>query len=311
MKISNEELEVFRTCRYDKYDIGLVSDQAYMSVVMTNDCNKNCFYCINSHTDKSLYLDIHKAFENIKKCVEKYPIREIVLLGGEPTLHPNLLEFIKMLKTLNLRKIGLTTNGLWLIPLLPGNIIGLANSGIDFINISIDNFSSKKLCEFNDIYLIFKRFNPEIRIRVNTNIYRGNHDNFWDLMDFVESLDKCCDEIRISNLIYKDDFSVNNENSEECYKRILADYEYRNLFDLIEGYYTRKQIPIIYNPDTLGFVEYSAIMRTPIIILNKNIGSKVSEQVCENDIEEKKIHTFKCLVSGDISLSWNTNNIIM
>ena len=36
-----------------------------------------------------------------------------------------------------------------------------------------------------------------------------------------------------------------------------------------------------------------------------NIGSKVSEQICENDIQNRKIHTFKCLVTGDISLSWN------
>lgn len=34
-------------------------------------------------------------------------------------------------------------------------------------------------------------------------------------------------------------------------------------------------------------------------------GSRVSEQICENDIKNRKIHTFKCLVTGDISLSWN------
>ena len=36
----------------------------------------------------------------------------------------------------------------------------------------------------------------------------------------------------------------------------------------------------------------------------------VSEQVCENDIENRQINTFKCLVNGEISLSWNTNNVI-
>ena len=145
MVISNIELEVLRECKYNKYDIGLVSDQAYMSVVLTNKCNRNCFYCINSQTDKAIELNIDKAFPKIKLCVEKYGIKEIVILGGEPLLHPRLLDFIKMLKTLGLRKIGLTTNGDFLNQ---GMIIDLANSGIDFINIFIDNFSMWKVKEY-------------------------------------------------------------------------------------------------------------------------------------------------------------------
>ena len=35
------------------------------------------------------------------------------------------------------------------------------------------------------------------------------------------------------------------------------------------------------------------------------------EQVCENDIKNRKINTFKCLVDGSISLSWNKNNVII
>ena len=308
MVISNTELEVLRECKYNKYDIGLVSDQAYMSVVLTNKCDRNCFYCINSQTDKTLELDIFPAFAKIKNCVQKYGIKEIVLLGGEPLLHPRLFDFIKMLKTLELRKIGLTTNGDFLNR---GIIIDLAKSGINFINISIDNFSVRKLREYKEFYSLFKEFNDNLKVRVNTNVYRGNHDKLFDLLDFLTDLHDCCDEIRVSNLIFKDSFSVNNINSREAVDKIMSDEEYIKLFDDIQDYYEWKRFPIIVNKKALGFVEYAAIMATPIIILNKNIDSDVSKQVCENDIEEKKIHTFKCLVSGDISLSWNTNNIIM
>ena len=308
MVISNTELEVLRECKYNKYDIGLVSDQAYMSVVLTNKCNRNCFYCINSQTDKTLELDIFPAFAKIKNCVQKYGIKEIVLLGGEPLLHPRLFDFIKMLKTLGLRKIGLTTNGDFLNQ---GMIIDLAKSGINFINISIDNFSVRKLREYKEFYSLFKEFNDNLKVRVNTNVYRGNHDKLFDLLDFLTDLHDCCDEIRVSNLIFKDSFSVNKINSREAVDRIMYDEEYIKLFNDIQEYYEYKGFPIIVNKKALGFVEYAAIMTTPIIILNKNIDSDVSKQVCENDIEEKKIHTFKCLVSGDISLSWNTNNIIM
>ena len=75
MIISNTELEALRECRYNQYDIGMVSDRAYLSIVMTNDCNKNCFYCINSATDRSLQLPVDKAIENIRSVVAKYGIR--------------------------------------------------------------------------------------------------------------------------------------------------------------------------------------------------------------------------------------------
>ena len=163
---------------------------------------------------------------------------------------------------------------------------------------------------FNNIDL-FKKVNDNLKVRVNTNVYRGNHDKLFNLLAFLTDLNDCCDEIRVSNLIFKDSFSVNNINSQESVDRIMSDEEYIKLFNDIQEYYEWRGFPIIVNKKALGFVEYAAIMTTPIIIMNKNIDSDVSKQICENSIEEKKIHTFKCLVSGDISLSWNTDNIIM
>ena len=67
---------------------------------------------------------------------------------------------------------------------------------------------------------------------------------------------------------------------------------------------------IFENPKTLGFVKYLLIPTPVPIIINWNLDSAVSEQICENNIKSREINTFKCLVSGDISLSWNENNIL-
>lgn len=64
------------------------------------------------------------------------------------------------------------------------------------------------------------------------------------------------------------------------------------------------------NNPNLRTVRYCLIPRPCPIIVNWNLGSTVSEQICENEIGSVTVNTFKCLVSGDISLSWNTNNII-
>lgn len=302
MKIDNTDLEVLRECRYDKYDIGLVSDRAYLSIVVTNKCNKNCFYCINSETDQNLELDIDKALKNIKEIVQKYKIREAVLLGGEPTLHPQLFEFIEGLKDTGLERFGITTNG---VKLLNQEFCEkLANSGVSWINISTNN-------EPYYIYRCIKETNPDIKVRLNTNIYKNNYDTLISLISLISKRQgECCDEMRISNLIFKDGFSVNSKNNEESAKHILSDKEYEFLFDSLVDYYMNSGYSIIENPKALGFVKYYLIPLKHPVILNCNINSKVSNQVCENDITTRKIHTFKCLVSGDISLSWNVNNII-
>ncbi len=87
----------------------------------------------------------------------------------------------------------------------------------------------------------------------------------------------------------------------------MTDNEYEELFSSLIEYYN-KDYTIIHNPEALGFVHYYLIPKPVPIIVNWNIDSKVSEQVCENDINNKRIHTVKCLVSGDISLSWNLGN---
>lgn len=89
----------------------------------------------------------------------------------------------------------------------------------------------------------------------------------------------------------------------------LSNEKYESLFtDFIKQY--KDRYTIFENKGTLGFVRYLLIPTKVPIIINWNIGSMVSDQICENDIENRKINTFKCLVNGDISLSWNTKNVI-
>lgn len=201
-----------------------------------------------------------------------------------------------------MRRFGITTNG---IKLLNQEFCEkLANSGVSWINISTN-------IEPYSIYHYIKEANPSVKVRLNINIYRNHNDNLESLIYLIgRRQNDCCDEMRISNLIFKDNFSVNNKNNEDSMSYILSDKEYEALFDSIVDYYMNSGYSVIENPKALGFVKYYLIPLRHPVILNCNINSKVSDQVCENDITTKKIHTFKCLVSGDISLSWNMNNII-
>lgn len=312
MIIKNNSLEVLRECTYEKNEElnYLVSNNLYLSVIATNACQRNCPYCINSLTDRSLSLPFEKATNNIKKATRKFGIKEAVILGGEPTLYPKLIELISFLKNeCGLRRVGLTTNGIKLTD--DDYLIKLLKSEVDFINVSY-HFDGEFITynQLKKIRRIFKKYSKNTqKMRINTNVWKENHDEFNELIKWIDHISTCCDEIRLSNIIRKDDFSVNPNIVADAETMYMSDNEYENLFEKLLKYY-EKDYSIIHNPEALGFVQYYLIPKPVPIIINWNIDSKVSEQICENDIEKKKLHTVKCLVSGDISLSWNNNNIV-
>jgi len=311
--IQSDSLEIFKQNVYFPHEIGMVSNNAYLSIVVTNDCQRACVYCINSETNHKLELPIDKAIENIKRLVDKYHIKEAILLGGEPTLHSNLFELLKALRTkTGLQFIRLTTNGIKLnsdksfIDQLVDKDYGVQGLNISFHNEDFMSFEElKETCD------LIKKANPNIKIRINTNIWKGNNDTLADLMLFLHMLEfdvELVDEVRISNIIPKDSFSVNSVNDNFIG---LSVEEYNNFFESIcEFYSTNNEVTLIENKHTLGFVRYVLIPNKLPIIINWNTSSSVSEQICENDITNRHINTFKCLVNGDISLSWNENNII-
>lgn len=74
-------------------------------------CNNLCKFCVQG--DKRNLLSA-KDFKEIKKDLKeafKKNKTEAVLTGGEPTLHPNFLEVIKLAKSIGFKNIQIQTNG--------------------------------------------------------------------------------------------------------------------------------------------------------------------------------------------------------
>ena len=101
------------------YDCGLCANHGQHSCIgiieITEDCNLECPVCY-SESKKGMrkYLSIEKI-KNVAEFLIEAEGGEAEVLqisGGEPTMHPNILEIITMLKTLNIRYVMLNTNGL-------------------------------------------------------------------------------------------------------------------------------------------------------------------------------------------------------
>ena len=83
------------------------------AVVFTRGCTMNCRYCHNAHIiplEGPCNTDEHKLFEFLKK--RSGVLQGVVVTGGEPTVQPDLLQFLAKIRALPTYSIKLDTNGL-------------------------------------------------------------------------------------------------------------------------------------------------------------------------------------------------------
>jgi len=79
------------------------------AVVFVSGCNMRCWYCHNEHIlDTKDLLDEEAILAQIKENAGF--LDGVVVTGGEPTLQPDLIDFIKKIKAMGLL-VKLDTNG--------------------------------------------------------------------------------------------------------------------------------------------------------------------------------------------------------
>ncbi len=79
-------------------------------VRLTSYCNNRCTFCLDSAAHNGTYVPRLLVRSQIIEGRRKGATR-LILSGGEPTIHPNFIEFIKLGRQLGYRKIQTVTNG--------------------------------------------------------------------------------------------------------------------------------------------------------------------------------------------------------
>lgn len=105
-------------------------------LIITSVCNFSCSYCRGTDINGS---QGNMPLEDIKKTIDIWAandIRNIRFSGGEPTVHPDLLEIIKYTKAkcTNIEHIALSTNG----SRSTKYYMELADAGVNDFSISLD-----------------------------------------------------------------------------------------------------------------------------------------------------------------------------
>ncbi len=79
-------------------------------VRLTFDCNDRCVFCLDAHTHNGT----NRSREQIKAQIldgRRKGAERLILSGGEPTIHPDFIQFIKLGRMAGYKKIQTVTNG--------------------------------------------------------------------------------------------------------------------------------------------------------------------------------------------------------
>lgn len=150
---------------------------------LTRRCNMKCMYCNIQNTDREeLSYDKWKEAINI---IKDLGATEIVILGGEPTLYPKIIELVDYISNQLKMTCNLTTNAFDNFEIAAQ----LLNIGLNSLGVSIDNLELKKsispLKSKNGLklidYLVQNCENPSI-----TNYTVLNKNNVNTIVDLIK-----------------------------------------------------------------------------------------------------------------------------
>lgn len=107
------------------------------SIALTNDCNTNCKFCHISkgkdYLEKQFVIDFCKSLDKLETF-------DIAFGGGEPLLHPDILEICQTIWDETSLGISITTNG----HNLNKELIEKLSHCISFLRVSVDSVQEKK-----------------------------------------------------------------------------------------------------------------------------------------------------------------------
>ncbi|MEM0154551.1 MAG: radical SAM protein [Methanothrix sp.] len=127
-------------CERHKSHTGLAN------VVVTNRCHLSCWYCFfYAKEGEAIYEpslpEIEKIFNNLRNQ-KPIPANAIQITGGEPTMHPHIVEIIEMAKKAGFDQIQLNTTGINLA-LNPDLGPKLRHAGVSTLYMSYDGVSKR------------------------------------------------------------------------------------------------------------------------------------------------------------------------
>lgn len=230
----------------------LFNDRLRISI--TDACNYKCFYCSNEGQDHGNCHMISTAF--IKRLFSKIKeeqiyVRKLNITGGEPLLHPDLLEILCLGREIS-ENVTLNTNGSLLDK---SKINAIRETGVNCIKFGTDLWFSDMSKPITNEYQVDMEnliecilYSREILPRSSMNIVitEFNISYFNQMLDWIE--DNGIDKVEFIELI---NFDFEDKEHAKPVSSLAPDFP-----RLIKDNYSRF-IRVEYNPSIAKYVAYT------------------------------------------------------
>ncbi|MEM5872162.1 MAG: radical SAM protein [Candidatus Aenigmatarchaeota archaeon] len=210
--------------KIDKNNILNLSAPLVLVVEVTNICNLNCKYCYNSFKRDKIRVMSFGDFSNIVEQATELNVFDINISGGEPFVHPQILDFIKLVLDKELG-ISIVSNG----TVIDKNMAKeLAKLGVtQYIQVSFDSHveSINDLTRqgFKESFegflnLVANSDNRSTAPSIGIVLNRFNYESIVDTIDFFSNF---TDRFHIMNVMNSKDFSLEPQHMEDFLNIIL------------------------------------------------------------------------------------------
>jgi len=166
---------------------------------ITSACNLNCKYCNQLRKDKVFSYSKEKLID-LANQFKDLGVELVVLTGGEPTIHPNFLEFSKKLLEYGI-EVNFVTNGIF----SPDLAYEISKLPFENVRMSVDSVidykkGMKNLNEFKkqNLKIILS---PDSKIRSFTFSMVITKENFREIPQNLQELASLNEKIKEVNLL--------------------------------------------------------------------------------------------------------------
>lgn len=136
---------------------------------ITERCNLNCAHCFLSAGPKGDHMSIDDIRNIVMPRLKGCRVINITLTGGEPFLHPDILDIVSLFKANNIR-VGICSNA---SIIRPEQIEALVSIGNVHINVSLDGFRAESHGRFRGNEESFAKTISGIRLLGDRHLLQG------------------------------------------------------------------------------------------------------------------------------------------
>ena len=175
----------------------ITSQMKRCEMIITEYCNFKCPYCRG--LDSKIYgcrkikqLSLEEIKKNIDLWCKDIPLENIRFSGGEPTLHPDILEIVKYSKKKGIKRIAISSNGSNKIELYKK----LIKEGVNDFSISLDaccaedgdRMAGNRKGSWNIVVRNIKKISKLTYVTVGVVLTPENIDKTIDTIRFAHNL---------------------------------------------------------------------------------------------------------------------------